>query len=223
MNMKKIQLIIGAVVAVSGFAACGNSSDAVKQDAENLSTYVDSVDKMEPVYTTANWTTIEAGYNDRAMKTDKNVAILQAEDKEKVEAAKVKYEALKLKYETAIKEKEEAAKKPDYKMVLRTNLFGEGKIGTDMNYKWVTADNIKDVYEKFVNTVSDNKDNYTREDWDEIKLLYEGLDSRKNEVEKDLATKDNLKIAGLKIKFAAIKSVERPLAKAKENEKAKDK
>jgi hypothetical protein len=39
---------------------------------------------------------------------------------------------------------------------------------------------------------------YTREDWDEIKVLYEALDTRKNTVEKDLASSDNMKIAGKK-------------------------
>jgi hypothetical protein len=36
------------------------------------------------------------------------------------------------------------------------------------------------VYDQFVNTVQTNKDKYSREDWDEIKLMYEALDSRKN-------------------------------------------
>jgi hypothetical protein len=64
-------------------------------------------------------------------------------------------------------------------------LFGEGKIGDDMNFDWVNATNILGVYDQFVNTVKDNKDNYSREDWDEIKLMYEALDSRKNTVEKE--------------------------------------
>ncbi len=216
--MKKIHLMISAVIVASAFTAC-NSSDTVKKDVENLSQYVDSVDKIEPVYTEANWKSIESGYHDRTQEIEKNKSLLQAEDKATVEASKAKYDALEVKYKAKIEE----AKKPDYRVVLRNNLFGENKIGADMKFSWVTADNIKDVYEKFVNTVEDHKNDYTREDWDEIKLLYEALDNRKNEVEKDLATKDNLKIAGLKVKFAAIKSVHRPIAKAEENDKAKDK
>ena len=219
--MKKTQLLIGSFVLAGGFMACNNSNET-KKDVDSLAQYVDSVDKADPVYTTAKWSEIEAGYSDREVKVDKNATALAAEEKQKADDSKAKFNALKDRYEMKIKEKEEEAKKPDYRMVLRSSLFGEGKIGTDINFKWVTANNIKDVYERFVNTVDDNKGKYTREDWDEIKVLYEALDSRKNEVEKDLATKDNLKIAGLKIKFAAIKSVERPVAKVKENEKAKD-
>ena len=214
--------MMGSAILISGFMACNNSNQEAKQDAMMLNQYVDSVDQATPVYTAANWSDIDKGYQDRVMKADKNMEQMAAEDKSAAEASKAKHAELKAKFEAKMKEQEaeakRAAEKPDYKMILRTNLFGEGKIGADMKFGWVTADNIKDVYEKFVNTVDDNKDKYTREDWDEIKLLYEALDSRKNEVEKDLATKDNLKIAGLKIKFAAIKSVERPMAKAKENE-----
>ena len=38
-----------------------------------------------------------------------------------------------------------------------------------MNFEWVNKDNIHSVYEKLVSTVSDNKDNFTRENWYEIK------------------------------------------------------
>lgn len=38
-----------------------------------------------------------------------------------------------------------------------------------MNFDWVNKDNILSVYEKLVSTVSDNKDNFTRENWYEIK------------------------------------------------------
>ena len=72
-----------------------------------------------------------------------------------------------------------------------------------------------------MNTVKDNQGKYSREDWDEIKVLYEALDTRKNEIEKDLATSDNLKIAKLKVEFATIKAVKRPMSKIDENDDAK--
>ena len=86
-----------------------------------------------------------------------------------------------------------------------------------MKFEFVTAQNILGVYKNFVNTVADNKGNYTREDWDEIKVLYEALDTRKNAVEKDLASRDNMKIAGLKIRFATIKALHRGGTKSEEN------
>jgi hypothetical protein len=82
-------------------------------------------------------------------------------------------------------------------------LFGEGKIGDDMNFDWVNATNILGVYDQFVNTVKDNKDNYSREDWDEIKLMYEALIAEKIRLKKrGLSSSDNGKIASLKLTFA---------------------
>jgi hypothetical protein len=48
-----------------------------------------------------------------------------------------------------------------------------------MNFDWSKWDNIHSVYRQFIHTAEDNKDNYSREDWDEVKLMYEALDSRK--------------------------------------------
>ena len=90
-----------------------------------------------------------------------------------------------------------------------------------MKFEFVTGANILGVYKNFVDVVADNKKLYSREDWDEINVLYEALDSRKNAVEKDLASSDNLKIAGLKIRFASIAATHRGGTKVKENAESK--
>ncbi|WP_278020656.1 DUF6565 domain-containing protein [Flavobacterium ginsengisoli] len=111
---------------------------------------------------------------------------------------------------------------PSPKQQLRDALFGAGRIGDDMSFSWVNAQNIHSVYQQFVHTVENNKDKYSREDWDEIKLMYEALDSRKNTVEKEgLTADDNRKIAGLKIKFAPMYKINRMGAKSEENKEAK--
>jgi hypothetical protein len=140
-----------------------------------------------------------------------------AAETEKINASKVKYEEFKKEMTTVL-----APPAPSPKQQLRNALFGEGKIGDDMSFSWVNAQNIHSVYQQFVHTVEDNKDSYSREDWDEIKLLYEALDSRKNTVEKEgLTSEDNRKIAGLKMKFAPMYTVNRMGAKSEENREAK--
>ncbi len=243
--MKKINVLFTGILIVSGFVSCKNSEDnAAKQDVINLNMYVDSVEKATPIYTVSNWSSLDEGYQMRAMQAEKNMAMLEASDKEKLEASKTRYATLKANYEAKLKEQEAAsnmklketegklqneinqnkgttATGPDYRQVLRNRLFGEGKIGADMKFEFVTAQNIYSVYKNFVNTVADNKNDYTREDWDEIKVLYEGLDTRKNVVEKDLAGSDNRQIALLKVRFATIKATHRAGTKGDENEAAK--
>jgi len=52
--------------------------------------------------------------------------------------------------------------------------------------------------------------------------MYEALDSRKNTVEKEgLTSEDNRKIAGLKLKFAPMYTLNRMGAKSEENKAAK--
>jgi hypothetical protein len=110
----------------------------------------------------------------------------------------------------------------DSKTVMRKTLFGPSYVSDDMQFNWVNKDNILSVYDTFVTTVQKNKDSYSREDWDEIKLVYEALDSRKNTVEKEgLTSHDNNKIAGLKLKFAPMYTLNRMGAKSEENAEAK--
>jgi len=229
--MTKTKLLIAAAIVSVGFTACKTENKEAKQDAEMLNMYVDSVESATPIYTTENWTAINNGYQERAMKAEKNLATLSAEEKAKADASKAKYEALKAKYELAIKEQEmkttmQAATTPNtapnFRKVLRDRLFGEGKIGDDMQFAFVNKDNILPVYKNFVDVVDENKKTYSREDWDEINVLYEALDTRKNTVEKEgLKGSDNLKIAGLKIKYAAINATHRGGTKVKENAEAK--
>lgn len=222
--MKKSKLIIATVIIAAGFTACTSSeNNTVTHDVETFSHYVDSVETAPRVYTEANWTEIENGYQARLEKIDQSADKLSSEVKANAEVSKAKYEAMKKDYELRLREAS-AATGGDYRLVLRNNLFGDGKIGTDMSFAYVNADNILEVYQRFVNTVEENKDKYTREDWDEIKVLYEALDSRKNTVEKEgLKTADNLKIAGLKVKFAAIKATHRVVSKIEENIESKQK
>ncbi len=227
--MQTTKLLLSAVIMTGGFTACNNAvNETAKQDAALLTQYVDSVQNLTPVYTIENWTAIDNGYQARALAAEKNLETLEAEEKAKAEESKKKYAELKEAYQTKLQEKEAAAKvaantasTPDSRQLLRNRLFGEGKIGSDMTFGFVTGENILSVYKNFVNTVADNKSSYTREDWDEIEVLYEALDNRKNAVEKDLASADNIKIAGLKVKFASIKATHRGGTKVKENEEAK--
>ena len=223
--MKKIKLVVTAVLMITAFIACKNSPTIAQRDATNLNNYVDSVENLTPVYTTAYWSDLDNGYQVRLTKTDNTMATLGASDKAELDESKVQYAALKTTYEIKIKESEASAvtTAPDYRQALRNNLFGEGMIGSDMSFGFATANNLLSIYRKFVNTVDENKNNYSREDWDEIKVLYEALDTRKNTVEKQLPDGDNTKIAGLKIKFSLIKATHRGGTKGEENKAAKEK
>jgi hypothetical protein len=247
--MKKTNASILAVIVIVSFAACKNKAkETAKQNTTNLQVYVDSLKNITPNYTTGYWTSLDEGYQQRALLAEKTIADLEEKDIATFDSTKAAYAMLKSNYEAKLKAQEisganklnetEAQLKdeknknnttptapttsPDYRQVLRNRLFGEGRIGADMKFEFATANNILGIYDNFVNGVADNKNNYTREDWDEIKVLYEALDNRKNAIEKDLTSKDNMKIAGLKIRFASIKATQRTSSKIDENNASKN-
>jgi len=218
--MKNIQLLSGiALIALSLTSCKDEKQEKAQKTIDAYVTYVDSVKNVKADDLKADWATVEAEYDRRAENAQLALADIKdnTAETERINASKTKYEEFKNEMTTVL-----APPAPSPKQQLRNALFGEGKIGDDMSFSWVNAQNIHGVYQQFVHTVEDNKDSYSREDWDEIKVLYEALDNRKNTVEKEgLSSEDNRKIAGLKVKFAPMYTVNRMGAKSEENREAK--
>ena len=226
--MKSRNLLLGAAVIALGFTSCKDEkATEAEKKVDTYVVYVDSIGNVAEADAKTNWEAIDASYQMRI--NDAEAALENLKDKEKaqerIDASKAKYAALRAKMQDDMEVKEEVSSTPapvNSKQQLRNALFGQGKIGDDMNFSWVNKDNIHSVYQQFIHTAEDNKDSYSREDWDEIKLMYEALDSRKNTVEKEgLSSEDNRKIAGLKFKFAPMLKVNRMGAKSEEMKEAK--
>jgi hypothetical protein len=224
--MKNQNLFLGMAIIALGFTSCKDDKQVqAEKSVESYVVYVDSLENVAAADVETNWEAIDANYQLRITNAENALEDLKDKEaaQERINASRTKYEALKssLEAEKAQQEQQEAAVISP-KQKLRNALFGEGKIGEDMNFNWVNAANIHSVYQQFVHTVEENKDAYSREDWDEVKIMYEALDSRKNTVEKEgLSGEDNRKIAGLKMKFAPMFTVNRMGAKSGEMEKAK--
>ncbi len=86
----------------------------------------------------------------------------------------------------------------------------------------VTNENVLAVYKQFVGGVRGMKDNLTREQWDYVEILWERLDTRKNELENDMKTTVKLEIAEEKVEYGTMKATNRPVAKSDENMEAKE-
>ena len=226
--MKNTKLALGLAVITIGFTSCKDEkAELAEKKVDTYVMYVDSLGNVTAEDAQSNWEGIEAAYLIRSGEAEAAIANMKdnAEAQERLDASRAKYEALRAKYEAQKAEAEvaAAAAAPNPKQQLRNTLFGEGKMGEDMNFSWVNAANIHNVYQQFVHTAEDNKDRYSREDWDEIKVMYEALDSRKNTVEKEgLTAEDNRKIAGLKAKFGPMYTLNRMGAKSGEMKRAKE-
>lgn len=217
-QMKKVTQFL-MLAAAAGMVACAGKDKTTENNINALDAYVDSIERDNVNYYNDDnyWANVESKYEEKRQQIEANAEQLDERLKGRYAELQYDYQALKEKYNN----ERARVKANNYRVVLRNALFGEGVIGDDMSFGFMTAANAKATYETFVNTVSNNKDNYSREDWDEIKVLYEAMDTRKNEIEKDLSGSDNRAIAAQKIRFVAIKAVNRPGAKAEENAEAK--
>lgn len=220
--MKNLKSLFVASIVAATFVSCADEKKTQAEKAvNNYTAYIDSVSTVASEDLAEKWDDVESAYIAKKIEAESALENLEdrAELDRKLEESSAKYEEFKANL-IAEKQKMEIA---NNKAKLRASLFGGQEVSDDMSFAWVNKDNILKTYETFVNTASDNKDNYTREDWDEIKLLYEALDTRKNTVEKEgISTADNLKIAGLKTRFATFFKTNRIGAKSEENAEAKE-
>lgn len=232
--MKKNVLKAGLFsMILLGMVSCVNKEKELADKRINeLESYVDSLKMVSAEERQANWEQIAADYEARNASANEALLSLEESDKtasqEKVNASNAKYNEIKVTVIT--KNETEPTTTTDTKttkvsssQLLRDRLFGAGKIGNDMSFNWVNKNNILSVYDNFFESYKQNKENFTREDYDEIKLMFEALDARKNTVEKEgLTGEDNRKIASIKLKFSPMFKVNRMGAKSQENSEAKE-
>lgn len=218
--MKAIKFIIALCTIGLLFVSCADEkTQKATEKVDVYASYVDSISNLDLAEANSNWKNIENGHNDH-----KSTALANLEDLKDNEALKNDIADATLKFEEY---KELLAEKQRQDILIqkdnfRLSLLGKNYTNGDMKFEWINKNNILSVYQNFVETAHANKDNYSREDWDEIKLLYEAIDTRKNTVENEgLTSADNRKIAGLKLKFAPMYTFNRIGAKSEENAKAK--
>jgi len=210
------QIFVLAIMAVT-ITSCKNAErEQIETSVDNYTTYVDSVSNVALTDASERWDEIENSVRDRKNEVENRLQSI--EDKrqyeEKIETSSKKYDAFRQDVLTE-KQKADTAR---VKQSLRNSLFKNISIGDDLNFNWVNKDNILNIYDHFVTTTTNNKESYSQEEWDEIKMLYEALDSRKNTVEKEgLTNADNLKIAALKVQFAPMYKINRFQSKSEEN------
>lgn len=225
--MKNLKLIIVFSFITMTIVSCRNTErERQYASVDAYKDYVDSITKVDMADISANWSRIEATAGKKKNEAETQLRSISDDDKlknkyeEKMYSATEKYNDFRQNALSEIQnsEAENATRN------LRNALFQNENITNDRNFYWVNKDNILSVYDHFVTTVSNNKESYSREEWHEIKMLYDALDNRKNTVEKEgLTAADNRKIAALKLKFGPMYQINKMDAKMEENKARKNK
>jgi len=207
-------LIIIAIAATSVFGIVSCSEEKSPQSFDEYRNYVMERRNNPDAYMNKDWTEIEREYDEQRLKAEKDM-------KDWSDEMKAEYASLQSEWES-LKAEANAEKERMTQSTGNTTLYGsllpEG-ISSDLSN--VTAANILNVHEHFVDYTSAKKDEMSREEWDQTEILWERLGTRKNELEKEISGSDNLKIAEQKVRYGSIKATNRPTAKAEENSDAK--
>ncbi|MDI1235380.1 MAG: hypothetical protein PSX81_13955 [bacterium] len=219
--MNKIILSVFSIVAL---VACnsGSNTQELSAQVENLQKWIDSVKTANVVYDSTTLETLDGQYKmasaDLAANTDK----LKEEEKAKLEASQKSWDEYKVVYVEKMNASK-AAEAPamtgfndEAKIVMAKTIFGNVAMMNTMDFSWVNASNILSTYNGFYDKFNTNKSSYDADQLAYVKALYEALDTRKNEVEKEKEFKgtDNIKIAQTKTKFAALFATEKTGSKS---------
>lgn len=228
MNKSVLKIGLFSTLIALGFSSCKDKEDEVAEKRiAALENYVDSLKTVSAEDMETNWDQIAEDFDRKTAEANEALATLDEEKRatsqSRVATSASKYDEFKATINAKVNAKEVVAATPGPKQALRDRLFGAGKIGDDMSFAWVNKSNILKVYDTFYQSYKDNKESFSREDYDEIKLMWEALDARKNTVETEgLSSEDNNKIASIKMKFAPMFKVNRIGAKSRENTDAKE-
>jgi hypothetical protein len=234
MNKNVLKIGLFSLILLGTFSCKNKENDLANQRITELESYVDSLKTVSAEDMQTNWAQISEDFDKKSANANDALSGVdeqtRASSQTRVDASTSKYDEFKVSVEAKTSMPEDVTTTSTTKTVtsnpsqsLRDRLFGAGKIGNDMSFAWVNKDNILGVYETFFQSYKDNKGDFSREDYDEIKLMYEALDNRKNTVEKEgLSSDDNGKIASIKMKFGPMFKVNRVGAKSRETAEAKE-
>ncbi len=218
--------IIIATFAIVALVACknANSNQELTAQVENLQKWIDSVKTANSVYDSASWVALEGQYTAASANLTANQANLKDEEKAKLEASQKSWEDYKTEYIVKMTEAKQAqlvqntGYNAEAKVIFAKTIFGEVAMANELDFSWVNASNILSTYNGFYEKFKANRETYNVDELAYVKSLYEALDSRKNEVEKEkeFKTSDNMKIAQTKVKFATLFSIAKVGAKSED-------
>lgn len=212
LNLKSLAFV--AVLSGATLVSCDDRRE-YEQPLNDYEAYVDRTANDTEEWTEERWNETQAEYREKRAAVEQYADKMDDDSRRRYQEADRRYDEVRIRYE---EERSMASQGANM-----GNLYAAvGASGSnDLELNNVTAANLLDTYRQFVDQVEANKDSYSREDWQEIEIIWDALNARKNEVEKELPGEDNMKIAELKVKYGWIKTGNKMEAKAEEKDETK--
>lgn len=116
------------------------------------------------------------------------------------EELKQEYQQLKDEFNNADKKYEESRR------AARLAEWEQKLLGTYADKTTITRENVRQVYITFMENVRSLRSTWTDEDWEMAKMVMKSLNDRKDEVDEDLPTDDEVKIKALQMEFTTLET-----------------
>jgi len=182
----------------------------MQRSLDDFKSYVQQHKDSVNAYTSQKWDSLDSTYMVKKDTLEKEYDHMSDDMKRSYDSTKNVWLAFKADYSKRVNENLKLAQMDS----LRSSLTISG-VRTD--FTDLSAAKIENEYEHFVNTVKNNKDVYTSEQWQVVNVSWKALNGRKREVSNDLPAGDEKKIIKLKFEYTGIKAANRPMAVDSDN------
>ncbi|MES2559390.1 MAG: hypothetical protein V4590_06595 [Bacteroidota bacterium] len=213
---QKISNVLFVFTLLSTFVLltyCTNQGkEKTRESLTEFKAYVKEHKDATANYVDQKWEDLEKEYNQKKAELDKDLDKMDQEMKDSYRAAEADWEAFKTEYLLKQKEKEEQAKAEQFKATILPP-----EISTDFSN--INGKNIAPVLEHFVNTVDNKKETYSKEEWININNYWKSLNDLAGRLDENhqVTREDSRKMDGLRIKYMAIKALNKPFAESEHN------
>lgn len=192
-------------------SSCDNSAKQKRQkDLDDLNAYIknqkDSIDQLAD----RTWADIENTYNAKKADLERDTADMDQEMRNSYYRTVSEWETYKSDFAKKAEENKDVAAMDAIRKDLTSN-------DVRPDFTDATVANIVPVYQHFVETVKNNKDNYTKEQWTVVNVSWKALKGRKREIAKDIKASDMAEITKQELQYIGIKAVNRPFADSEED------
>ncbi len=196
------------------FTSCSDSGkENTRKSLNEFKDYVAVHKNAQEKNLDKKWEDLEKDYNEKKAKLDNDFDKMDQDMKNGYKEAIANWDDFKADYQRELKEKEDMAKAELLKVTLLPK-----DINTDFTN--IIGKNIADVFVHFVNTVDAHKEMYSKEEWININNYWESLKNLANRLDDEhkISKENNRKIAGQKIKYGAIKVLNKPFSESENKE-----
>ncbi|WP_242927133.1 DUF6565 domain-containing protein [Pontibacter vulgaris] len=193
--MAKYLLLAFVLLTNSLLSGCSASKEQeIGDDISDFRTWVNMQTEKVSDRTEEDWQRTKDDFKLRTQELDDQQENFSDEIKQE-------YAQLKQKFNDA---DEERARTLAQRESLTT--WQERLLGSYADRNTITGANVRDVYIAFMDKVREEHKNWTDKDWEMAKMVRDELDKRKDEVDDDLTTDEQVKIKALQMEFRTLES-----------------